>query len=228
MDLEHFPGLNKVIITVEVPLTELYVGGFATLRVPKSLAEKFSLGGPALEWAVNRQFDGKRPSIKREQAHPCYSELYYYIVGSFWAAHPAVNTAPPWMGIQRVVYGSNLAEREECNHWHFDLNHDLPGETNSYSKMKNFNRSERENPQRGFVYAVLPAPLDSQKPTVVIPFGGKYSGREIQAPQGCVTYALVRTCWHRADASLGNRILVTVGISPRNILTEEESAYGRI
>lgn len=219
----------KSVTTAEIPLNELYVGGYACVKLPLCILECFGEDGVAIDWAKNRVYEnGIRPSIKVENAHPCYTILYQYVVSCFRLAHPDVNVRSTWIGIQRVVYGTNLAEREECNHWHYDLSINLPGETDSYSKMCNFNACERKNPHRAFVYAVLPAPINTQPPTVIIPYGGEYSGREVQAPAGNVTYALIRTCWHRADARPGNRVLTTVGISPEGQFTDEESAYGRL
>lgn len=206
------PGVR----TVDVPLADLYVGGFATLELPGEIAAHFHHGAPAIAWAYGLPLDGPRPTrtLKELPVPAPYQALVELLASALAAAHPDIAFEPPFLRATRVVLGRHTGG--EHNQWHYDAKDGPPDR---------YRRDEREQPRRGFVSVTLAAPIDVQPPSVYRPYGGPYEGMAVQGRAGTVTFGLPRSTWHRADGRPRNRILIRVSFWPADGLHDIDAIY---
>jgi len=173
------------MITVDLPLSGLYSCGVAHLAIPRNIMPHVSRDGQLSRWLETVEEGARMPAD-----HPLRAivlALDAYVDASVVMA--GISYRP-----QREPSDMRRWGRDEENNWHWDR-----GDT-SWSDPNAIGPQYRLNPRTENNRCTMPFPLESQPGTVAIPWGGTFSGQEVQAPQGFLTLCLGKITWHRADS----------------------------
>lgn len=196
------PGVMQAILPVE----ELRANGVAHVRVPEAMPD-FLHCDMASVWLELTDEHEDAARLICDAYPPRYTStktlIEIRLLEWMWRITDDIHVAlkPVFPGIR--MKPSQLRRIEwEANNWHYDIG---VATADTYDIQSSIGPADRTADRLGpsGLLATMPFPINTQGPTVVVPWAGEYAGQAVQPPMGYATIFYLHLAWHRGDRWAG-------------------------